>query len=45
MRVSFAGTTWLTPQLAAQPPAGAVLNAFVDRGKLMTFDASGRSVV
>lgn len=45
VRVTFAGATWLAPQFAATiPPSGAVLNAFIDRSKLMTFDAAGEAV-
>lgn len=44
-RVTFAGQTWLAPQFAASvPPPGAVLNAFIDRSKLMMFDAAGKSI-
>ena len=45
VRLSFAGSTWLTPQPAAAPPAGVVLNAFVDRARLMVFDGEGKAVV
>ncbi len=44
MRVTFAGANWLAPQLAAGPPAGMVLNAFVDRSRLMMFDSEGRAL-
>jgi ABC-type sugar transport system ATPase subunit len=44
MRVTFAGETWLAPQFTASvPPQGAVLNAFIDRSKLMAFDAAGEA--
>lgn len=42
-RVGFARETWLSPLIAAEPPPpGAVLNLFVDRGKVLVFDAEGR---
>jgi ABC-type sugar transport system ATPase subunit len=45
VRVTFAGETWLAPQFAETvPPAGAVLNAFVDRSKLMAFDGAGGAI-
>lgn len=44
VRVSFAGANWLTPQASSTPHAGAILNAFVERSRLMAFDASGRAV-
>jgi ABC-type sulfate/molybdate transport systems ATPase subunit len=44
LRIKFAEAIWLTPQLAAAPPAGAVLNAFVERRKLMAFDGAGKAV-
>jgi ABC-type sugar transport system ATPase subunit len=44
VRVSFAGAAWLTPQPVAAPPAGMVLNAFVDRSCLMVFDSEGKAV-
>ncbi len=44
VRVTFAGSNWLTPQPAAAPHDGALLNAFVERTKLMAFDAAGRAV-
>lgn len=45
VKVTFAGETWLAPQFAAGiPPQGAVLNAFIDRSKLMAFDAAGEAV-
>jgi ABC-type sugar transport system ATPase subunit len=43
-RVTFAGATWLTPLPAATPAAGMMLNAFVDRSRLMVFDAEGKAV-
>jgi ABC-type sugar transport system ATPase subunit len=42
--VSFAGATWLCPPLAQAPHPGALLNAFVDRARLMLFDAEGKAV-
>lgn len=44
VRLSFAGSRWLTPLLAAPPPAGMTLNAFVDRARLMVFDADGNTL-
>lgn len=43
--VAFAGATWMCPSTLAQPHAGALLNAFVDRSRLMLFDAAGRALV
>lgn len=41
-KLGFAGETWLSPLVAAEPPPpGAVLNLFVDRGKVLVFDAAG----
>ena len=41
-RLGFAGQTWLSPLVAAEPPPpGAVLNLFVDRGKVLVFDGAG----
>jgi ABC-type sulfate/molybdate transport systems ATPase subunit len=44
VRVSFAGSTWLTPQPVASAPPGMLLNAFVDRSRLMVFDSEGKAV-
>ena len=44
VRMTFAGSSWLTPQPAAAPPAGMVLNVFVDRARLMVFDAGGKAM-
>lgn len=44
VRVSFADASWLTPQPAAAPHTGAVLNAFVERSRLMAFDAAGKAI-
>jgi ABC-type sulfate/molybdate transport systems ATPase subunit len=44
VRLTFAGSTWLTPQPAAALPPGAVLNAFVDRARLMVFGAEGDAI-
>ncbi len=42
-RLGFAGETWLSPLVAAEPPPpGAVLNLFVDCGKVLVFDGEGR---
>jgi len=43
MRVSFAGASWIAPRPAAPPHPGAILNTFVERTKLMAFDASGKA--
>jgi ABC-type sulfate/molybdate transport systems ATPase subunit len=43
VRVAFANANWLTPHPAIAPHAGAVLNAFVERTRLMAFDASGKA--
>jgi glycerol transport system ATP-binding protein len=43
IRLSFAGSSWLTPQPAAALPPGAVLNVFVDRSRLMVFGAAGEA--
>jgi len=42
LRVAFGGGTWLCPSPGLAAPAGAVLNAFVDSRRLMTFDSAGR---
>ncbi len=44
VRVTFANASWLTPQPAAAHPLGAILNAFVERRRLMAFDASGKAI-
>lgn len=44
VRVTFADASWLTPQPAAAPHTGAVLNAFVERSRLMAFDATGKAI-
>ncbi|MBK8838090.1 MAG: ABC transporter ATP-binding protein [Hyphomonadaceae bacterium] len=44
VRVTFADASWLTPEDAAAPHAGAILNAFVDRSRLMAFDAGGKAI-
>ena len=44
VRLTFAGSNWLTPQPAAGLPSGAVLNAFVDRSRLMVFGAGGDAI-
>ena len=43
-RVTFAGSDWLTPQAALVPHKGAILNAFVERTRLMAFDATGNAI-
>jgi ABC-type sugar transport system ATPase subunit len=45
LRVAFAGTSWLAPMPAAAAHQGAVLNAFIDRARLMVFDAEGKALV
>lgn len=42
--VGFANATWLCPLVTAAPHPGARLNAFVDRSRLLVFDASGRTI-
>jgi ABC-type sulfate/molybdate transport systems ATPase subunit len=44
VRLTFAGSRWLTPQPAASLPPGAVLNVFVDRALLMVFGAEGDAI-
>lgn len=44
LRTTFAGVPWICPLAVAAPPPGAVLNAFVDRSRLMMFDAEGRAL-
>ncbi len=43
-RLAFAGAIWLSPLAAAAPPLGAVLNLFVDRGKVLVFDKDGAAI-
>lgn len=44
-KLGFARETWLAPLVAAEPPPpGAVLNLFVDRGKVLVFDGSGAAM-
>jgi len=43
-RLAFAGATWLSPLSATAPPPGAVLNLFVDRGKVLAFDKDGAAI-
>jgi ABC-type sugar transport system ATPase subunit len=45
VRLTFAGSQWVTPQPAASLPQGAVVNAFVDRARLMVFGAEGEAIV
>jgi len=42
--VMFAGARWMCPLVAAAPHAGGLLNAFVDRSRLMLFDAAGKAL-
>ncbi len=44
VRLTFAGSTWLTPQPESALPVGAMLNAFVDRTRLMVFGAEGEVI-
>jgi ABC-type sulfate/molybdate transport systems ATPase subunit len=44
LQVTFAGATWMCPLTVAAPHAGALLNAFVDRSRLMVFDAAGKAL-
>jgi ABC-type sulfate/molybdate transport systems ATPase subunit len=44
-RVRFAGADWLAPLPDKAPPPGMVSNVFVDRARLMVFDAAGKMVV
>lgn len=44
VRVTFAGSDWLTPQSELRPHVGSILNAFVERSRLMAFDASGKAM-
>jgi ABC-type sulfate/molybdate transport systems ATPase subunit len=44
VRVTFANASWLSPQLTTSPPQGMMLNAFVDRARLMVFDGEGKAV-
>jgi hypothetical protein len=43
--VRFAGADWLAPLPDEAPPPGMVSNVFVDRARLMVFDAAGIMVV
>jgi glycerol transport system ATP-binding protein len=43
-RVRFAGVDWLAPLPVEAPPTGMVMNAFVDRARLMMFDDTGKMV-
>lgn len=43
--MTCAGETWLVPQLnPGVPPVGTVHNAFIDRSRLMVFDAAGEAL-
>jgi hypothetical protein len=44
LRLSFAGSQWLASQPDGSPPFGAVLNAFVDRTRLMVFGDEGEAI-
>jgi glycerol transport system ATP-binding protein len=43
-RLRFADTEWLAPLPAESPPAGAMINAFIDPAHLMVFDESGKMI-
>lgn len=43
-RLRFADTEWLAPLTPESPPAGAMMNAFIDPAHLMVFDESGKMV-
>ncbi len=43
-RLAFGRDIWLSPLATSPPPPGAVLNVFVDRGKLMVFDGHGAAI-
>lgn len=43
-RVTFAGATWLMPAPMVAAAPGMTLNVFVDRARLMVFDAEGKAV-
>jgi glycerol transport system ATP-binding protein len=43
-RLTFAGSSWLTPHATATLPSGAVLNVFVDRARFMVFGAGGEAI-
>lgn len=44
LQTSFSGSAWLLPQPASPPPPGSLLNVFVDRSRLLVFDAAGKAV-
>ena len=44
LTVFFAGAEWVCPLVGTAPPAGALLNSFVDRARLMLFNADGKPV-
>jgi ABC-type sulfate/molybdate transport systems ATPase subunit len=44
LSATFAGAAWMCPLTVAAPPEGALLNAFVDRSRLMMFDAQGKAL-
>jgi hypothetical protein len=45
LRVKFSGESWLAPMPATAAHQGSVLNAFIDRARLMVFDAEGKALV
>lgn len=44
VRLMFAGSQWRTSQPDGSFPSGAVLNAFVDRARLMVFGGEGEAI-
>lgn len=44
VRVTFAGADWLTPQTAPAPHPGTILNAFVERSRILAFDGKGNAI-
>jgi glycerol transport system ATP-binding protein len=44
LSATFAGAAWMFPLTGAAPHEGALLNAFVDRSRLMMFDAAGKAL-
>jgi ABC-type sulfate/molybdate transport systems ATPase subunit len=43
-RIRFVNADWLAPLPSEAPPPGMVMNAFVDRTRLMVFDDAGKMV-
>lgn len=44
LNVTFANRRWMCPLEKSAPHAGTLLNAFVDRSRLLVFDAAGRAI-